>query len=67
MSSEYQPKFAFSGGKVVKVMFGVFDDVNVDMERRKLAVIQYTVAEERTDVRPDAVVSDMEAWSQSNW
>jgi hypothetical protein len=66
VSSEYQPKFAFSGGKVVKVMFGVSDDVNVDMER-KLAVIQYTVAEERTNVRPDAVVSDMEAWSQSNW
>jgi hypothetical protein len=47
-------------------MFDVSDDVNVDM-KRKLAVIRYTVAEERTNVRPGAVVSDMEAWSPSNW
>jgi hypothetical protein len=37
VSSEYQPKFPFSGGKVVKVMFDVSDDVNVAM-KRKLAV-----------------------------
>jgi hypothetical protein len=66
VSSEYKPKFHSPTGKVVKVMFDVSDDVNVDM-KRKLAVIRYTVAEERTNVRPGAVVSDMEAWSPSNW
>ena len=33
VSKEYTPKFEFSGGKIVKVVFDVADDNYVDIER----------------------------------
>ena len=33
VSSEYKPKFGFTGGRVVKVLFDVADDAYVDVER----------------------------------
>ncbi|MGH2476826.1 MAG: sulfatase/phosphatase domain-containing protein, partial [Candidatus Limnocylindrales bacterium] len=33
VSSEYRPKFEFTGGRVVKVVFDVADDAYVDVER----------------------------------
>jgi arylsulfatase len=33
LSSEYKPKFEFTGGRVVKVVFDVADDAYVDVER----------------------------------
>jgi arylsulfatase len=32
VSSEYQPKFEWSGGEIVKVVFDVADDAYVDLE-----------------------------------
>lgn len=34
VSSEYQPKFAFTGGKVVNVVFDLADDQYIDVERK---------------------------------
>lgn len=34
VSSEYQPKFAFSGGTIVNVVFDLADDQYVDVERK---------------------------------
>jgi arylsulfatase len=39
VSSDYQGKFAFSGGKVIKVIYDVGDDVYVDVERRLAAAL----------------------------
>jgi arylsulfatase len=38
VSKEYSPKFPFTGGQVIKVMYDVADDVYVDVER-ELAVV----------------------------
>ena len=39
VSSEYKPKFPFSGGRIIKVVFDVADDVYVDVERELAAVM----------------------------
>lgn len=39
VSSEYQSKFEFSGGRVVKVVFDVADDVYIDLERNLAAAM----------------------------
>ena len=39
VSSEYRPKFEFTGGKIVKVVFDVADDAYVDAERHMAAAI----------------------------
>jgi arylsulfatase len=39
VSSEYRPKFAFSGGRIVKVVFDVADDVYIDVEAHLAAAI----------------------------
>jgi hypothetical protein len=33
VSSEYEPKFEFTGGRIIKVVFDVADDVYVDVEK----------------------------------
>ena len=32
VSADYQPKFEFSGGEIVKVVFDVADDAYIDVE-----------------------------------
>lgn len=39
VSSEYKSKFEFSGGRVVKVVFDVADDVYLDLERKLAAAV----------------------------
>lgn len=39
VSSEYKPQFPFSGGRVVKVVFDVADDVYIDLERQLAAAM----------------------------
>jgi hypothetical protein len=39
VSSEYKPKFAFTGGKIIKVVFDVADDAYVDVEREMAAAM----------------------------
>jgi arylsulfatase A-like enzyme len=39
VSSEYRPKFAFSGGTIVKVVFHVADDAYIDIERHMAAAL----------------------------
>ncbi len=39
VSSEYKPKFEFSGGRIIKVVFDVADDVYVDVERAMAATM----------------------------
>lgn len=39
VSSEYKPKFEFTGGRIVKVVFDVADDAYVDVERELAAAI----------------------------
>ena len=39
VSGEYKPKFEFTGGKVVKVVFDVADDAYVDVERHLAAAL----------------------------
>jgi hypothetical protein len=39
VSSEYTPKFVFTGGKIIKVVFDVADDAYVDVERELTAAI----------------------------
>ncbi|MCI0636246.1 MAG: arylsulfatase, partial [Actinobacteria bacterium] len=39
VSSEYTPKFPFTGGRVIKVVFDVADDAYVDVERDLAAVM----------------------------
>ena len=33
VSSQYRPKFEFTGGRIVKVVFDVANDVYIDVER----------------------------------
>jgi arylsulfatase len=39
VSTEYKPKFPFSGGRVVKVIYDVADDVYIDLERKLAAAL----------------------------
>ncbi|MGH3011600.1 MAG: arylsulfatase, partial [Gaiellaceae bacterium] len=39
VSSEYKPKFPFTGGRIIKVVFDVADDAYVDVERELAAVM----------------------------
>jgi arylsulfatase len=39
VSSAYTPKFEFSGGKIVKVVFDVADDAYVDVEQHLAAAM----------------------------
>jgi hypothetical protein len=39
VSSEYKPKFEFTGGRIVKVVFDVADDAYVDVERHLAAAM----------------------------
>jgi arylsulfatase len=39
VSSEYKPKFEFSGGRIVKVVFEVADDAYLDVERHLAAAM----------------------------
>ena len=39
VSSEYKPKFSFSGGRIVKVVFDIADDAYVDVERHLAAAM----------------------------
>jgi hypothetical protein len=39
VSSEYMPKFPFTGGRVVKVVFDVADDAYIDVDRQLAAAI----------------------------
>jgi arylsulfatase len=39
VSGEYQPKFPFSGGRILKVVYDIADDVYVDVERELAAVM----------------------------
>ncbi len=39
VSSEYKPKFEFTGGRIVKVVFDVADDAYVDVERHFAAAL----------------------------
>ena len=39
VSSEYTPKFEFTGGEIVKVVFDVADDAYVDVERHLAAAM----------------------------
>ncbi|MBV9577840.1 MAG: hypothetical protein JO057_04535 [Chloroflexi bacterium] len=39
VSSDYKPKFEFSGGRIVKVVFDVADDAYVDVERHFAAAM----------------------------
>jgi hypothetical protein len=39
VSREYNPKFEFTGGRIVKVVFDVADDVYVDVERQFAAAL----------------------------
>lgn len=37
VSSEYKPQFPFQGGRVIKVVYDIADDVYIDLERRMAA------------------------------
>jgi hypothetical protein len=39
VSSEYTPKFEFTGGRIVKVVFDVAEDAYVDLERHMAAAM----------------------------
>jgi arylsulfatase len=39
VSSEYKPKFEFTGGRIVKVVFDVADDAFIDVERQLAAAM----------------------------
>jgi arylsulfatase len=39
VSKEYEPRFPFTGGQVIKVVYDVADDAYVDMERRLAAIM----------------------------
>jgi arylsulfatase len=39
VSSEYKPQFPFNGGRVVKVIYDIADDVYIDVERRLAAAM----------------------------
>jgi len=37
VSSEYRPKFPFTGGRVIKVVYDIADDLYLDVERQLAA------------------------------
>ncbi|MDO9412290.1 MAG: hypothetical protein Q7T81_06915 [Pseudolabrys sp.] len=39
VSAAYKPRFSFSGGRIVKVIYDVADDVYLDLERRFAAAM----------------------------
>ncbi|MDH2328333.1 arylsulfatase [Cereibacter sp. SYSU M97828] len=39
VSSEYKPQFPFTGGRVIKVVFDIADDVYIDVERKLAAAL----------------------------
>ena len=39
VSSEYRPKFEFTGGRIIKVVFDIADDVYIDVERHMAAAM----------------------------
>jgi hypothetical protein len=39
VSSEYKPKFKFSGGRVIKVVYDIADDASVEVEKAFAAVM----------------------------
>ena len=39
VSSEYKPRFDFTGGRIVKIVFDVADDAYIDGERGLAAAI----------------------------
>lgn len=39
VSPEYRPPFAFTGGRVIKVVFDVAEDAYVDVERELAAAL----------------------------
>ena len=39
VSSAYKPKFEFTGGKIVKVVFDAADDAYIDVERHMVAAM----------------------------
>jgi hypothetical protein len=39
VSSQYQPKFEFTGGRIVKVVFDVADDAYLDVEQHLAAAL----------------------------
>jgi arylsulfatase len=39
VSAEYKPRFPFSGGRIVKVIYDVADDVYIDLERKLAAAM----------------------------
>jgi arylsulfatase len=39
VSSEYKPPFAFTGGRVIKVIYDIADDVYIDIERKLAAAM----------------------------
>jgi hypothetical protein len=39
VSSQYTPRFEFTGGRIVKVVFDVAEDAYVDVERELVAAI----------------------------
>jgi hypothetical protein len=39
ISSEYQPQFPFTGGKIVKVVFDLSDHAHIDCERHLAAAM----------------------------
>jgi len=39
VSAEYDSKFPFTGGRIIKVIYDIADDVYVDMERELAAVL----------------------------
>ena len=39
VSSEYKPRFEWTGGRIVKVVFDVADDRYVDVERQMAAAL----------------------------
>ena len=39
VSKEYQPKFPFSGGEIIKVVYDIGKDVYVDVEKRFAAAL----------------------------
>ena len=39
VSNAYKPRFPFSGGRIVKVIYDVADDVYIDLERKFAAAM----------------------------
>jgi hypothetical protein len=39
VSSEYKPRIEFTGGRIVKVVFGVADDAYIDIEQHFAAAM----------------------------